>query len=91
MSTFVFSSFPFSEKQEKSAADQPDDEEANTEQMVTFPNGEAVSHTSENGHYHVHHHHHEHSEVEHFYENTTSEVNEYSEYCVPNCEPIENN
>lgn len=29
------------------------------------------------------------SESEQYYEQSSTEVNEYSEYCVPNCEPIE--
>lgn len=66
---------------------------------------ESVPHVTENGHHdhihlsththghfhHLHHVHHVPSEEEHFYENTTSDANEYSEYCVPNCEPPVNN
>lgn len=69
--------------------------------MVTFTksadSAESVPNVTENGdhdHIHVHNHghfhhlHHVHSlEAENFYENTTSDANEYSEYCVPNCEP----
>ncbi len=74
--------------------------------MVTFTkrteSAESVIHVTENEHHdhihlhnhghfhHVHHVHHDPSEEEHFYENTTSDVNEYSEYCVPNCEPPNN-
>lgn len=79
-----------------------ENEDANTEQMVTFTaeSAESVPHVTENGHHdhihahmhnngHFHHLHHVHSsESNNFYENTISDANEYSEYCVPNCEPI---
>lgn len=58
------------------------EEEMTPEQMVTFPNGESMHHVAENGHLPVNLESIA-SPSENFYE--TSDANEYSEYCVPQC------
>jgi len=75
-----------------------EEEKSNLEQMVTFikRSSENVSHHSDR--FNVHDlggpsqggRSATPSESGHYYEQAT-DVNEYSEYCVPNCEPIEHN
>ncbi|KAI2798035.1 hypothetical protein BLOT_013947 [Blomia tropicalis] len=75
-------------------------EKLNLDKMVTFTKNDNDKKGVENevvinGHSHHHHHHHHHqndTKPIDMLDTTTTDVTEYSEYCVPNCEPssIEN-